>query len=134
MIGLEGEKLGAPGRIMNWLNALSLVTVPKITVVLRKSYGQAFLNMGGGRNSDVLACWPTADLGFMDPGVGVSVLHGVTREEDPERFDKLRAELARDTSAWDLAALYEAQSVIDPRETRSFLLDALRIYGLRAAG
>jgi len=134
MIGLEGEKLGAPGRIMNWLNALSLVTVPKITVVLRKSYGQAFLNMGGGRNSDVLACWPTADLGFMDPGVGVSVLHGVTREEDPERFDKLRAELARDTSAWDLAALYEAQSVIDPRDTRSFLLDALRIYGLRAAG
>ena len=134
LIGLEGEKQWAPGRIMNWLNALSLATVPKISIVLRKSYGQAYLNMGGGRNSDVVACWPTADLGFMDPAVGVSVLHGIKREDDPERFDRLREELARDTSAWDLAALYEAQNVIDPRETRRFLIDSLRVYGLRAAG
>ena len=134
LIGLEGEKQWAPGRIMNWLNALSLATVPKISIVLRKSYGQAYLNMGGGRNSDVVACWPTADLGFMDPSVGVSVLHGIKREDDPERFDRLREELARDTSAWDLAALYEAQNVIDPRETRRFLVDALRVYGLRASG
>ncbi len=119
---------------MNWLNALSLVTVPKISIVLRKSYGQAYLNMGGGRNSDVVACWPTADLGFMDPGIGVSVLYGFTRDEDPERFDRLRDELARDTSAWDLAALYEAQHVIDPRDTRRFLIDTLRVYGMRASG
>ena len=33
--------------------ALSLVTVPKLTVVIRKLYGQAYLNMGGGAYSDV---------------------------------------------------------------------------------
>ncbi|MEO8849583.1 MAG: carboxyl transferase domain-containing protein [Casimicrobiaceae bacterium] len=129
LIGLEGEKRWAPGRIMNWLNALSQVTVPRFSIVVRKSYGQAYLNMGGGRNADETACWPTAELGFMDATVAVNVLHGVTRESDPARFETLREELARDTSAWDLAALYETQAVIDPRETRSYLRDLLRVYG-----
>lgn len=129
LIGLEGEKQGAPGRIMNWLNALSLVSVPTFSIVVRKSYGQAYLNMGGGRNADETACWPTAELGFMDASVAVNVLHGVTREADPERFETLRTELARDTGAWDLAALYETQAVIDPRDTRSYLRNLLGIYG-----
>lgn len=133
LIGLEGEKQGAPGRIINWLNALSQVTVPKIAIILRKSYGQAYLNMGGGRNSDEVACWPTADLGFMNPAVGVNVLHGVTKESDPARFAELHAELSRDTSAWSLAELYEAQSVIDPRETRAFLIATLAVHLSRSA-
>jgi len=134
LIGQEGENRWAPGRIMNWLNALSQVTVPKISLVLRKSYGQAYLNMGGGRNSDVVACWPTADLGFMDPAVGVSVLYGVKREEQPERFAELVEELRRDTSAWSLAALYEAHTVIDPRDTRDFLRRTLEVHSLRPTG
>jgi methylmalonyl-CoA decarboxylase subunit alpha len=134
LIGLEGEMRAAPGRIINWMNALSLVTVPKIALILRKSYGQAYLNMGGGQNSDEVACWPTADLGFMDPVVGVNVLHGVRQEDDPQRFAALVAELGRDTSAWALAALYETQTVLDPRETRRFLKDILAIYENRMTG
>jgi acetyl-CoA carboxylase carboxyltransferase component len=130
LIGQEGENRWAPGRIMNWLNALSQVTVPKVSIVLRKSYGQAYLNMGGGRNSDVVACWPTADLGFMDPAVGVNVLYGVKREAEPERFAELVEALRRDTSAWSLAALYEAQEVLDPRETRDFLRRTLDVLSL----
>ena len=134
LIGVEGEMRGAPGKIINWMNALSLVTVPKISVILRKSYGQAYLNMGGGRNSDEVACWPTADLGFMDPAVGVNVLYGVREEDDPERYRQLLAELTRDTSAWALAELYEAQAVIDPRDTRAFLKATLDVHRLRLSG
>jgi acetyl-CoA carboxylase carboxyltransferase component len=128
LIGLEGERQAAPGKIINWMNALSLVTMPKIAIILRKSYGQAYLNMGGGRNSDEVACWPSADLGFMEPAVGVNVLHNIREADDPERYRALAAELARDTSAWALAELYEAQAVIDPRETRAFLAAALAIH------
>jgi methylmalonyl-CoA decarboxylase subunit alpha len=131
LIGVDGERRGAPGKIINWMNALSLVSVPKISVIMRKSYGQAYLNMGGGRNSDEVLCWPSADLGFMAPDVGVNVMFGVTRESDPVRFEQLRAELARDTSAWSLAALYEAQSVIDPRETRTCLIQLLEMHRRR---
>jgi acetyl-CoA carboxylase carboxyltransferase component len=134
LIGLEGERQGAPGRIINWMNALSLVTMPKIAIILRKSYGQAYLNMGGGRNSDEVACWPSADLGFMEPAVGVNVLYGVREEDDPERYHALVAELTRDTSAWALAELYEAQAVIDPRDTRAFLAATLDTHFPRLTG
>jgi acetyl-CoA carboxylase carboxyltransferase component len=128
LIGVDGERRAAPGRIINWMNALSLVTVPKLTVIVRKNYGQGYLNMGGGRNSDEVLLWPTADLGFMDPVVGVNVLFNLREEDNPERFKQLRMELERDTSAWDLAALYESQMVIDPRETRAVLLKLLETY------
>lgn len=127
LIGLEGEKRAAPGRIMNWMNALSLVTVPKIAITLRKNYGQAYLNMGGGRMSDIQACWPTADFGFMDPRVGVNVLHQVQEKEDPEKFSELVTEIEQDSSAWSLASLYESQVVLDPRDTRKFLIETLNI-------
>jgi acetyl-CoA carboxylase carboxyltransferase component len=131
LIGVEGEMRGMPGKVINWMNALTLVTVPKITVIMRKSYGQAYINMAGGRNADEVACWPTADLGFMDPAVSVNVLYGVRREDDPERFEKLKAEVERDTSAWGLAELYEAQTVIDPRETRDYLIRTLEVHRMR---
>lgn len=131
LIGLEGERRGAPGRIINWMNALSLITVPKISLIMRKSYGQAYLNMGGGRNSDETVCWPTADLGFMAPTVGANVLFGVKEEEEPERYRQLVEELSRDTSAWRLASLYEAQMVIDPRDTRECLAGLLEVHRTR---
>lgn len=127
LIGIDGEKRWAPGRIMNWMNALSQVTVPRIAVTMRKNYGQAYLNMGGGRHSEIAAAWPTANFGFMDPRVGVNVLHGLKREDDPERFDQLVADISNDSSAFALANLFESQAVIDPRETRRFLLSALEI-------
>ena len=127
LIGLEGELRGAPGFIMNWMNAISLVTVPKISIVMRKSYGQAYLNMGGGRNSDEVAVWPMADLGFVDPAIGVNILHRIKRADDPERFDQLAADLARDSSAWELAALYEAQTVLEPQNTRTYIANMLAV-------
>ena len=127
LIGVDGEKRWAPGRIINWMGALSQVTVPRMALTLRKNYGQAYLNMGGGRHSDLQAAWPTANYGFMDPRVGVNVLHGLKRDDDPERFDRLVAEIAEDSSAFALASLFEAQAVIDPRDTRRFLIETLEV-------
>jgi len=131
LIGLEGEVRGLAGKIINWMSALPLISVPKISVIMRKSYGKAYPNMGAGVNSDEVACWPTADLGFMDAKVGVRVLHGVKEEDDPVRYRQLLAELEQDSSAWGLAEMYEAQAVIDPRETRSYLIRALEIHRMR---
>ena len=131
LIGVEGEIRGMPGKVINWMNAMTLVTVPKIAVIMRKSYGQAFINMAGGRNADEVAVWPMADLGFMDPAVSVNVLYGVRYQDDPERFEQLKAEVERDTSAWGLAELFEAQTVIDPRDTRDYLIRTLQVHRLR---
>lgn len=128
LIGIEGEKRWAPGRIMNWMNALAQVTVPRIAITMRKNYGQAYLNMGGGRHAELQAAWPTANFGFMDPRVGVNVLHNLKREDDPERFDQLVKEISQDSSAFALAGLFETQAVLQPSDTRRFLMSALDIH------
>lgn len=124
LIGVDGERQGAPGRIVNWMSALSQSTVPRIALTLRKNYGQAYLNMGGGRHSDLQVAWPTANYGFMDPRVGVNVLHGLRQEDDPDRFEQLVAEIDQDGSAFALAQLFEAQALVAPTQTRAFLLEA----------
>ncbi len=133
LIGEVAERQRAAGKIMNFQQALEFTTVPKLALVLRKSYGQAWLNMGG-LHADDIAVWFTAEVGFLDPAVGVSVMHGLTREQDPQRWEQLRAELARGTSAYDLAAPYFAHRIIDPRDTRAHLVRQLQIHERRRSG
>lgn len=128
LIGIEAEKKRMPGKVMNWMNAMSLCTVPKISIILRKTYGQAVLNMGGSGNADEVAAWWTADIGFMDPYSAVTIVHGITRDENPEKFDEYLAEMSKDTSAYSLASIYSAQNVIDPRETRDYLKQVLELH------
>jgi acetyl-CoA carboxylase carboxyltransferase component len=129
VIGTDAERKRAPGKIMNFMNALALVTVPKLSVVLRKSYGQAYLNMGGGRNSDEVAAWPTAEISFMDPTFAVKVVHGLD-PGDPG-FDERHAAMDKASSVWDIASVYAVQSVIRPQETREYLSRMLDVHQLR---
>jgi acetyl-CoA carboxylase carboxyltransferase component len=133
LVGVEGERRKLPGKIMNYMQALELATVPKLSVIMRKSYGQAHLNMGGGK-CDEMAAWFTADVSFMDPNVAVNVVYGLKYEDDPERYSELAAELSRNTSGYDLAAGFQAQTVIDPRETRDWLARMLEVHQRRPTG
>lgn len=131
LIGVEGEKQGAIGRVMNWMNAISLVSVPKISVCMRKSYGQAVLNMGGGGNADHVVAWYTAELNFMDPRHGVTIVHGVSEKDDPERYQAAMEEMSRATSAYDAAATNAIHDVIDPTQTRDYLIRVLEVHRMR---
>lgn len=132
VIGTEAERRRAPGKIMNYMNALSLVTVPKISVILRKSYGQAYLNMGGGKNSDEVFAWPTAEVSFMSPQFAVQIVHGLS-EGDPG-YDEALAAMAGDSEVWDMASIYAVQAVIRPETTREHLIRSLEIHQLRRTG
>lgn len=134
LIGIEGERRGAIGAVMNWMNALSLVTVPKISLIVRKTYGQAVLNMGSGGNSDVVLMWPSAEVNFMDPRHAVGIVHGVKQDEDPERFAALLADMAHDTSAYEMASAYNGHAVILPEATRETLARLLDALSLRMTG
>lgn len=131
LIGVEGEQKGVTGKVMNWLNAMTLVTVPKISVVMRKSYGLAVSNMGAGGNTDEVACWVTADVSFMRPDFGARVVFGVDPEKEPEKYQEAVAKMSKGTSAYDMAAIYTAQDVIDPRDTREWLIRMLQVHRMR---
>lgn len=122
MIGKRMEQRKIMGKIINWMNALALVTTPKITIIIRKVYGQAYLNMGCGKNADVVVAWPSAEISFMDPATGVNVVHGVSRQTDPERFEELFQEFSRGTEPWGAATHFGLNDVIDPADTRGFLV------------
>ncbi len=124
LIGEEEEKRRIAGKIMNFQQAMELCTVPKISLILRKCYGQAFLNFGGS-HADELGAWFSAEVGFVDPAIGVNIVFGVQRSEDPEKYEELRAQLASESTAYDLASSYYAHSIIDPRETRNYLIRVL---------
>ncbi len=128
-IGPEAERRRAPGKIMNFMNALSLCTVPKITVIMRKSYGQAYLNMGGGRNSDEVLGWPSAEISFMDPHFAVRIVRGL-QPDTPEFAEALRA-MQRDSSVYGIAEIYGVQSVVRPEETRDELIRLLDVHESR---
>lgn len=128
-IGTDAERKRAPGKIMNFMHALQMVTMPKISVILRKSYGQAYLNMGGGRNSDEVAAWPTAEVSFMDPTFAVKVVHGLAPGD--AGFDEAFATMSKDSEVWDIAGMYAVQSVIEPHATRDYLIRMLDVHRLR---
>lgn len=133
MVGAAGERQKMPGRIMNYLQALGAASVPKLSVIMRKSYGQAHLNMGAGY-ADEMAAWFTAEVSLMGRDPAMNVLHRMRRGDTPEDYARLEEQIARDTSAYALADAFMAQTVIDPRETRDWLIRMRRLHQRKITG
>lgn len=130
-VGREAEAKRMPGRIINFIQALSLTTVPKISLVIRKSYGMAYSNMAGpGMGADFQFAWPGADISFMAPEVAANVVHQrkIQHAADPQAAWRAAVDEMRSASApWRAAGLGFLDDVIEPRETRAVLLQALEL-------
>jgi len=125
MVGKDAEAKRVGGKVVNALQCLFQVTVPKIAIIVRKSYGQATVNMGGmGAGTDFLAAWPTAEIGFMDPLIAADVVYGNFPED--ERATLLE-KMIGDNSPYPAAGAYYIQDIIDPRATRNYLIKVLGI-------
>jgi acetyl-CoA carboxylase carboxyltransferase component len=133
LVGLQAERDGVAGRIMNNLRALALATVPKIAVVVRKSYGQAYLNLGAGL-ADALAVMTTGEVGFVDPSVAVSVVHNRRPQDGDKEYDALLEGMVASNSPFELAGIFASHAVIAPAETRQWVGRMLDVYQRRPAG
>jgi len=135
MIGTAAEKTGVASRVMDLYRSLARVTVPRVSVVIRKAFGFGIFLMGGqGLGADYTAAWASAQIGFMAAGNGVQVLYrrrlAEVRERDgDEAASRLAAELeqgmARDNTPWTAAARDFLHNVIKPEETRRAIVDGL---------
>ena len=88
-------------------------------------------DMGGGM-TDAMALWTTAEVGFVDPAVAVSVVHNA-RPDSPD-YDALLAGMVADNSPYSLAGIFAAHAVIRPRETRAWLIRMLSACARRPQG
>jgi propionyl-CoA carboxylase beta chain len=113
------------------LYAYGEATVPKITVIVRKAYGGAYCVMGSKHmRADVNFAYPTAEIAVMGPEGAVSILYRreLCEAKDPVAFRAERIAEFRDKFAnpYAAAAMGYIDEVIEPRETRPRVIQALR--------
>jgi len=112
------------------LYAYCEATVPKITVITRKAYGGAYDVMSSKHiRGDVNLAWPSAEIAVMGPEGAINILYRreIAAAEDPTA---LRAQLVQEyrdklANPYVAAARGYIDDVIEPRETRPYLINAL---------
>ncbi len=130
MPGVEQEYGGIIRHGAKMLFAYSAATVPKITVILRKAYGGAYLAMcGKDLGADRCCAWPTAEIAVMGAEGAAEIVFRREIDAAPDKAAK-RAELIdlyRNTfsTPYVAAGRRMVDDVIEPAETRRYLALAL---------
>jgi propionyl-CoA carboxylase beta chain len=129
--GLSQERRGIIRHGAKMLFAYAASTVPKITVILRKAYGGAYLAMcSSDLGADLVFAWPTAEIAVMGAEGAVNIVFGkqLKDAEDPDAMRKDLIENYRDefASPYQAAANALITDVIEPAQTRSAVSLGLR--------
>ena len=134
MVGPQAEYDATVRHATRMFVTSASITVPFMTVVLRKGYGLGAQAMAGGSFKAPTFCvsWPTGEFGGM--GLEGFVKLGYRKEleaiEDPEEriayYEEMVAKLYENGKAVSTATFFELDDVIDPAETRNWISMALR--------
>jgi acetyl-CoA carboxylase carboxyltransferase component len=133
MVGPEAEKQATVRHVSRMFVAGASLRVPFFTVVLRKGYGLGAQAMAAGSFHAPLftIAWPSGEFGAM--GLEGAVRLGYAKElaaiDDPAQrqaqFERMVADAYRNGKAINMASFLEIDGVIDPAETRRWLMRGL---------
>jgi len=112
------------------LYAYSESTVPKITVIIRKAYGGAYIVLGSKMmGTDITYAWPSAEIAVMGPEGATKILYRkqIDEAEDPEaEHDRLVDEYRKKfLNPYISAEAGYIDDIIEPKETRPKIIAAL---------
>jgi acetyl-CoA carboxylase carboxyltransferase component len=134
MVGPEIEKRAQVRHVCRMFVVGSHLTVPYFTVVLRRGYGLGVMAMakGGFHESFFTASWPTGEFGAM--GIEGAIKAGFKKElaaidDEKEReklYEQLVGELYKRGKAVNIASYLEIDAVIDPADTRKWIMRGLK--------
>ena len=130
--GVDQEHGGIIRHGAKLLYAYCEATVPRISVIVRKAYGGAYVVMDSKSiGSDLTYAWPSAELAVMGASGAVEIVY---RRELAEASDPVarRAELVEEyteayCNPWEAASRGFIDDVIDPAETRTRLIAGLEL-------
>ena len=135
MVGPEAEKKAHVRHCGRMFVAGAHITVPYFTIVLRRGYGLGAMAMarGGFLDSDFTVAWPGGEFGGM--GLEGAAKAGFRREleavADPQErqalYERILADLYERGKAVNVASRLEIDAVIDPAETRNWIMKGLRL-------
>ncbi|WP_394187840.1 acyl-CoA carboxylase subunit beta [Paenisporosarcina quisquiliarum] len=128
--GIKQEHGGIIRHGAKILYAYSEATVPKMTVILRKAYGGAYVALNSKSiGADLVFSWPNAEIAVMGPQGAANVIFSreIAQSDNPEKTRATKIEEYREKFAnpYVAAARGMVDDVIDPRETRIKLIQAL---------
>ncbi|HVI32323.1 carboxyl transferase domain-containing protein [Phenylobacterium sp.] len=134
MVGPQSETTAAVRRGSRLFVTATSLTVPLFAVVLRKGYGLGAQAMAGGDFSApaMMVAWPTAEFGPMglEGAVRLGYRKELEAETDPAArqalFEKLVGKMYENGKALSVASVVEIDAVIDPAETRAWLVRGLK--------
>ncbi|WP_227521458.1 MULTISPECIES: acyl-CoA carboxylase subunit beta [Bacillus] len=114
------------------LYAYSEATVPKLTVILRKAYGGAYVALNSKSiGADLVYAWPNAEIAVMGPQGAANIIFAreINESENPEETRAQKIEEYREKFANPYVAASQGMvdDVIDPRETRIKLIQSLEM-------
>jgi methylmalonyl-CoA decarboxylase subunit alpha len=99
-------------------------TVPKITIVLRKAYGGAYIGMCSGEGGpDMVFAWPTAEIAVMGAEAAAKIIF--RKETDEVKKQKIEEYVETFASPYQASKIGIIERVIEPKETRPALISAL---------
>lgn len=134
MVGPEVEKTALVRHVSRMFVTAASMTVPFCTIVLRKAYGLGAMTMAGGTLKAPLftVSWPTGEFGAM--GLEGAVKLGFRKEleavSDPQQreelFRSMVAEMYERGKAVNNATFFEFDDVIDPAQSRQWIMTALQ--------
>ncbi|CAN5843632.1 acyl-CoA carboxylase subunit beta [soil metagenome] len=134
VVGTAVEKQGIIRHGAKMLFAISEATVPKVSIVLRKSYGAGYFVMNGtAYEADYIAVWPTAEIAVMGPDGMVNIIMRRQLDaipEGPERNEARLAmaeELRKNIDPYIAAGHAQVDDVIDPADTRHTIWRGLQV-------
>ncbi|MHB1004159.1 MAG: acyl-CoA carboxylase subunit beta [Chloroflexota bacterium] len=132
MPGLEQEQGGIIRHGAKMIFAYSEATVPKISLIVRKAYGGAYIVMSSkALRGDINLAWPTAEIAVMGPDGATNILfrREIDASPDPEAAFQQRVQEYRDKFAnpYVAAASGLLDDVIEPRFTRVKIIAALEM-------
>ncbi|WP_409297915.1 acyl-CoA carboxylase subunit beta [Peribacillus sp. SCS-26] len=114
------------------LYAYSEATVPKMTVILRKAYGGAYVALNSKSiGADLVYAWPNAEIAVMGPQGAANIIFAreIQNSENPEeaRVKKIEEYREKFANPYIAAGQGMVDDVIDPRDTRIVLIKALEM-------
>jgi acetyl-CoA carboxylase carboxyltransferase component len=130
--GIDQEHAGVIRHGAKVLYAYSEATVPKITVILRKAYGGGYIAMSSRHlRADFVFAWPGAEIAVMGPEGAANIIFRkeILSSDDPEGMRKKKVEEYKTKFAnpYVAAARGYIDAVIEPSETRKFLMHAIEV-------
>lgn len=132
--GVEQEHSGIIRHGAKLLYAYSEATVPKVTLVLRKAYGGAYIAMSSKYlKGDVNFAYPSAEIAVMGPRGAVEILYSKEIKSAPEdKREELKEKLSKEysekfASPYQTASTGSIDEIIEPELTREKLIKVFRV-------